>query len=82
MFDRTLKRLTARADAKGNLRKGNEMSDDVGIEYDELEKETESAFLITIDSEKIWIPKSQARHYDANKKIYIPEWLANKKGLI
>lgn len=55
---------------------------DVGVKYDELEKETESAFLITIDGENIWIPKSQSRLYDVNKKIYIPEWLAFKKGLI
>lgn len=58
------------------------MSEDVSVNFDKLEKDTESAFLITIDGEQIWIPKSQARMYDKVNKVYIPEWLALKKGLI
>jgi len=58
------------------------MDDYIRVEFDELEKETESAFLIAIDSEQIWIPKSQSRIYYKKKCVYIPEWLALEKGLI
>lgn len=56
--------------------------DDCVIKFDELDRETEAAYLIVIDDEKIWLPKSQARIYEKSKKIYIPEWLALEKGLI
>ena len=56
--------------------------DDIGIDFDELERETEAAYLITIDGEKIWLPKTQVRIYEKNKKVFLPEWLALKKELI
>lgn len=58
------------------------MMDDVKIDFDELSKETEAAFLIVIDDEKIWLPKSQVRVYPKAKTAYVPEWLALEKGLI
>lgn len=61
---------------------GAGMSEDISIQYDELLKETEMAIQILIDGEKYWLPVSQIRHYEKNKKIYLPEWLAQKKGLI
>lgn len=56
--------------------------DDVGIDFDEILRETEAAFEIAIDGEKYWLPKSQVRMYEKTKKVFVPEWLANKKGLI
>lgn len=58
------------------------MESDVRIDFDEILEETEAAFKIVIDSEKIWLPKSQIKIYEKGKKIYLPEWLALKKGLI
>jgi hypothetical protein len=58
------------------------MGDDVKIDFDELSKETEAAYLIVINNEKIWIPKSQVRVYQKAKTAYVPEWLALEKGLI
>ena len=58
------------------------MSDDIAIDFDELEQETEAAFLVVIDDEKIWLPKSQVRMYPKGKKVFVPEWLAQSKGLI
>ena len=58
------------------------MSDDVGIEFDDIEKETDAALMIVIGDEKIWLPKSQVRLYEKKKKVYLPEWLAQSKGLI
>ena len=55
---------------------------DITIDFDELEKETGAAFLIVINDEKIWLPKSQVRIYEKKKKIYLPEWLAQEKDLI
>lgn len=58
------------------------MEEDVAIHFDELERETEAAFLVAIDGKKYWLPKSQVRMYEKPKKAYIPEWLALQKGLI
>ena len=55
---------------------------DTRIEFDKLEKETDDAYLIVIDDEQIWLPKSQVRMYPNTEKVYVPDWLALKKGLI
>ncbi len=57
-------------------------NDPTPIEFDELEKETDEAYCVVIDGESHWFPKSQVTIYERNKKIYAPEWLALKKGLI
>lgn len=56
--------------------------DDLGFMYDDMEAETEAAYLLVFDDEKIWLPKSQVRVYEKNKKVFVPEWLAIEKGLI
>lgn len=58
------------------------MSDDIQIEFDEVGAETEAAVQIRIDGEDFWLPKSQCRIYEKSKKAYMPEWLAEDKGLI
>jgi len=58
----------------------------VHIEVDIL-KETDSAFLILYEGEKIWIPKSQIANADdynvgdENITLSITEWIANQKGI-
>ena len=54
----------------------------VRIQYDELKRSTEQAYLFRIDGEDIWLPKSQASVYEKKKVVYIPEWLAMKADLI
>ncbi len=57
------------------------MEDDIRIEFDRIEKETVLAFLFIIDGDKVWLPKSEVRIYYNTKVMYIPEWLAEDKGL-
>jgi len=50
--------------------------------FDDVEYETEKAYLLNIDGEKYWIPKSQVEDLDEELKIItLPEWLINEKGL-
>jgi hypothetical protein len=59
----------------------------VHIDVDRIEQETDAAFLLDIDGEEIWVPKSQvadARDYvkgDENVSMSITEWIARQKGL-
>jgi len=55
---------------------------EISIKFDSLGKPTEKAFLIIIDGREIWLPKSETRMYEKNKKVYIPDWIALKNGLI
>jgi len=52
----------------------------------EKKHETPSAILINEGDNDIWIPKSQISNIEEGKGDYItieiPEWLANKNGLI
>lgn len=56
--------------------------DDVDLVFDEIVKETELAIKFKFDKKEVWLPKSEIRVYPKTKKIYLPEWLANKNGLI
>jgi len=56
-----------------------------------IEKQTEKAYMIDNDTEKVWIPKSQIKSKTRlgqpgdNKRLFeiqIPEWLAIKNGLV
>jgi hypothetical protein len=49
-------------------------------------KETDKAFLVNVDGETMWLPKSQVADpddYTVGDKceIGITEWIANQKGL-
>jgi len=54
-----------------------------------IEKETEKAFLVVVDGEKIWLPKSQVVADESDPleegseevDIAITEWIAREKGL-
>ena len=52
----------------------------------EVVARTDRALLVTDGKEECWIPKSQISDYvgeeDSPETIFIPEWLALKKGLI
>lgn len=57
------------------------MSEDVSIVFDEIEERGE-AYLVTIDGKEYYLPQSQCRVYPKRNKLYAPEWLLNKEGLI
>lgn len=52
----------------------------------EIRHETDLAYLIFDGQQEVWIPKSQVSDYCEDKgkiiSIFIPEWLAEDKGLI
>lgn len=51
------------------------------IEFEQIIKETDKAHQVKFDSETVvWVPKSQSRII--NKTIYLPEWMAQEKGLV
>ena len=51
-----------------------------------IERTSEKAMLISKDNREYWIPKSQIVDYSGDEEmpdsIIIPEWLADKKGLV
>jgi hypothetical protein len=51
------------------------------LEFDleELVKETDKAWLVKIEGEEMWLPKSQVEIED--EIVFIPEWLAKEKDL-
>lgn len=59
----------------------------IHIDVDEIVRETEKAFLLRIDDEEVWIPKSQISNPedyaegDTNCTVSITDWIANQKGL-
>ena len=60
----------------------------VVIEVDRIVHETDSAFLLLIDDEKVWIPKSQVEDPDSYSKgdcdltMNVTEWIAKEKELV
>jgi hypothetical protein len=58
----------------------------VHLEVDEIKKETDKAFLVVVDDEEVWLPKSQIANPgdynkgDKNCSISVREWLAKEKG--
>ena len=54
--------------------------EDIEVHFDSIVVETDKAKLFEIDTEKIWIPKSQIRYEDSDSFV-IPRWLAEEKGL-
>lgn len=49
--------------------------------YDNLEHETDEAWLLRMDVYNIWFPKSQCNINEDEEIIEVPEWLAIEKGL-
>lgn len=52
-----------------------------GIRRDRIVKETDRATLIAVGDEEVWLPESQIAAIDAAGEVWIPLWLAEKKGL-
>ena len=57
--------------------------EEVAIEIDAWLKETEKAYLVVIEGEEFWLPKSLTKIDSSMKKSFIemPKWLAVEKGL-
>ena len=53
--------------------------EDVDIDIDELKTETDKAYLVIIEGDEYWMPKSQCEL--VGDTITIPRWLAEKNGL-
>lgn len=59
----------------------------VHLNIEEIKKETDKAFLVTIDGEDYWLPKSQisdAEDYcdgDQDVTLSVTEFIAEEKGL-
>ena len=56
--------------------------DPVEVDFDRIVGETDLAFLVEIDGEEYWLPKSQCEIDEGGKTVSMPEWLAEEKGLI
>ncbi len=59
----------------------NGRSDLVDIEAT-LHRETEKAFLIYDGSKEVWLPKALVEHDPHDGTFAMPEWLAEREGLI
>lgn len=73
-------------DEKGHCRLSLEREDKwekVSTEIDAWLKETEKAYLVVIDGEEFWFPKSLTKIAGSKKESFIemPKWLAVEKGL-
>lgn len=59
----------------------------VHLDVDRIVRETDAAFLIEIDGERHWIPKSQVSgsdrlsEGDEDVTVSVTEWIADQKGL-
>lgn len=51
------------------------------ITYDELIRETDGAYLLRIDGERHWFPKTQCRVEESHQLLEIPIWLAISRGI-
>lgn len=48
----------------------------------ELIHETELAWLMLIEDQEVWLPKSQCEFDEDDGTVLVPEWLAVEKGLV
>jgi hypothetical protein len=59
----------------------------VHLDVDEIKRETDKAFLLVIDGDEHWIPKSQISEPDdyevgdKNLTVSVTEWIAEQKEL-
>ena len=51
-------------------------------EYEEIIADTDLAWLVRIDGEDYWLPKSQVEIDEDHQEIEIPNWLAKDKEII
>jgi len=67
---------------------GNDIQNEVRVDFDEVKAQTDAAVLIRIAQDEYWIPKSQIGEMEKKPGRFasggwltIPEWLAEKKDL-
>ena len=51
------------------------------IPFDRVVWTTPEAWLLNLGGEKVWLPKSQCELMEEEQEIWVPQWLAEKKGL-
>jgi len=52
------------------------------LQYDDITRETDKAFLVDFELERCWLPKSQVEVIDETYSlIQVPEWLVSKNEL-
>lgn len=51
------------------------------FDVDEVVKETPHAYLLLIENEELWLPKSQVKFDEDDGLVGLPGWLAEDKGL-
>jgi hypothetical protein len=49
--------------------------------FDRIEIEREKSWLLVMGKENLWFPKSRCTLDLAEKKVWVPEWLARAKGI-
>ena len=54
-------------------------TEEATYDFEEIKKETDKAWLITIEGDDYWFPKSQCRI--EGDTIVMPIWMAQDKGL-
>jgi hypothetical protein len=58
------------------------MTEMISLDYDSVEDETSKAYLVRIEGDDYWLPKSQIGEMNADDyTIELPVWLAKEKGL-
>jgi hypothetical protein len=57
--------------------------EELKLDIDAWLKETARAYLVVVDGEEIWLPKSLAKIESSDTECFVvmPKWLAVKKGL-
>lgn len=54
----------------------------VEIDFDDVEKRTDGAWLVKIDQREVWLPRSLCEVDEFMNVATVPTWLARKEGLI
>ena len=54
----------------------------VELEVMELVVERDESWLMVIEGEEVWLPKSKCTFRDEDMVVEVPKWLAEKEGLI
>jgi len=55
---------------------------DCVLPFDDILKETDSAWLLDFGYIEVWLPKSQCEMDEDENTIEVPEWLAIEKELV
>jgi len=56
--------------------------DVVYINFDDVRHATEKSVLLIVDGEKVWLPFTQIKDFDADDQVVVcSEWIAEEKGL-